>query len=142
VGGDEFEMIEHRVAGKADLAGDLEALVARGHGGEGDAAVHHVLLDAIEAPEEIEMPPGAAEFAVGDRLQADPFLFLDDALDLAVFDRLERGGVDLALGAPLARLFQRGRTQQAADMIGAERRLGSLAQSATPTPRRRFPRSS
>ena len=74
--------------------------------GKGDAGIHDVLLDAVEAPEEIEMPPGAAEFAVGDRLQADLFLLLDDALDLAVFDRLQRGGVDLALGALLARLLQ------------------------------------
>ena len=58
-----------------------------------------MLLDAVEAPEEIELPPGAAEFAVGDRLQADLFLLLDDALDLAVLDRLQRGGVDLALRA-------------------------------------------
>ncbi len=75
------------------------------------------------------MPPGAAEFAVGDRLQTDLFLFLDDALDLAVFDRFERGGVDFALGALLARFFQRGRTQQTADMVGAKRRLGALAAS-------------
>ena len=66
------------------------------------------------------MPPGAAEFAVGDRLQADLFLFLDDALDLAVFDRFQRGGVDFALGELRARLFQRRRPQQAADVIGAE----------------------
>ena len=111
---------------KPSLPVTLQALVAGGHAGEGDAGVHDVLLDAVEAPEEIEMPPGAAELAVGDRLQADLFLLLDDALDLAVFDRLERGGVDLALGALLARLLQRGRTQQAADMVGAERRLGAL----------------
>ena len=119
-------MLEHRVAGEADLAGDLDAFVARRHGGKGDAGVHDVALDAVEAPQEIEMPPGAAEFAVGDGLQAGRFLLLDDVLDLAVLDRLQRGGVDLAFGAALARLFQRGRPQQAADMIGAERRLGSL----------------
>ena len=117
------------MAGKADLAGDLDALVARRDAGEGDALVHHVLLDAVETPEEIEMPPGAAEFAVGDRLQADLFLLLDDALDLAVLDRLQRGSVDFAFGALLARLLQRGRTQQAADMIGAEGRLGALSHS-------------
>ncbi len=90
---------------------------------------HHVLLDAVEPPEEIEMPPGTAEFAVGDRLQADLFLFLDDLLDLAVLDRLEGGGVDLAFGALLARFFQRRRAQQAADMIGAERRFGPFDSS-------------
>ena len=49
-------------------------------------------LDAVEAPEEIEMPPRAAEFAVGHRLQPDFFLLLDDALDLAVFDGLQISG--------------------------------------------------
>ena len=82
-----------------------------------------MLLDAVEAPEEVEVPPGAAELAVGDRLQADLLLLLDDALDLAVLDRLERVGADLAFGASAARLVQRGGTQQAADVVGAERRL-------------------
>ena len=119
-------MLEHRVAGKADLAGHLDAFVARGDAGESDAALHDVLLDPVEAPEEIEMPPRAAEFAVGDRLQADFFLALDDADNLAVLDRFQRGGVDLAFGAPLARLLERGRTQQAADVIGAEGGHGAL----------------
>jgi hypothetical protein len=35
-------------------------------------------------------------------------------------------GADFAFGAALARLLERGRPQQAADMIGAKRRLGSL----------------
>ena len=83
-------------------------------------------LDAVEAPQEVEMPPRTAEFAVGDRLQADRLLFVDDGLDLAVLDRLQRGGIDLALGAGLARGLQRRRPQQAADLIGAERRLGAL----------------
>ena len=85
-----------------------------------------VALGAVEAPEEIEMPPGAAELAVGDGLQADLLLLLDDALDLAVFDRLEVGGADLALGALCPRLLQRCGAQQAADMVGAERRLGAF----------------
>ena len=50
--------------------------------------VHDVLLGAVEAPEEIEMPPRAAELAVGDGFEADVLLLLDDALDLAVLDRL------------------------------------------------------
>src|SRR5579864_5534525 len=72
------------------------------------------------------MPPGAAEFAVGDRLQADLFLLLDDALDLAVFDRSQFDCGDVALDALLARPLQRRRAQQAADMVGAERRLGAF----------------
>ncbi len=59
----------------------------------------------------------------------DLLLLLDDALNLAVFDRFQRRDVYLALGALLARFFERGRTQQAADVIGTERRLGALSHS-------------
>ena len=121
------------MAGEADFAGDFHALVARRHRRKGDAGVHDVAFDAVEAPEEIEMPPRAAEFAVADRLQADRFLLVDDVLDLAVLDGLERVGGDFALGEALARCLQRGRPQQAADMVGTERRFGSL---------RRFPHTS
>src|SRR5580704_3328116 len=123
---DKFEMPDHRMAREADLAGDLGAFVARPGRGEGDAGLHDGLLDAVEAPEEIQMPPRAAEFAVGDRLQAGVFLLPDDVLDLTVFHRLQLVRRDLALGAALARFFQRRGPQQAADMIGAERRFGSL----------------
>ena len=112
--------------GETELAGDLQPFVARGDAGKSDAAVHHVLVDAVEAPEEIEMPPGAAEFAVGDRLQTDLFLFFDDALDLAVFDRFQVGGGNFAFRPFVARRFQRRRPQQAADVIGAEWRFGAL----------------
>ena len=83
-------------------------------------------LDAVEPPQEVEMPPGAAEFAVGDGLQADRFLLFDDAFDFAVLHRLERNGGDLALGVTFARLLQRRGAQQAADMVGTKRRFGSL----------------
>ena len=49
--------------------------------------------DAVETSEEIEMPPRAAEFAVGGELQPDLFLLLDDLLDLAVFDLAQRAAV-------------------------------------------------
>jgi GNAT superfamily N-acetyltransferase len=110
----------------SDLAGDLQTLVARGHCGEGDAGVHHIFLDAVETPEEVEMPPRAAEFAIGNRLQTDLFLLAYDAFDLAVLDRFQRRGIDRALGELGARVPQRRRAQQAADMIGAERRRGAL----------------
>jgi len=85
-----------------------------------------MLLDAIESPEEIEMPPGAAEFAIGDRLQPTVFLLLDDVFDFAVLDFLELRGQNLALSALLACFFQRSRTQQAADMVGAKWWFGAL----------------
>src|SRR5262249_12313273 len=65
-----------------------------------------------------------AELAVGDRLEADRLLLLDDRFDFAVRDRGKRRRIDLAAGEAGARLFQRRRAQQAADVIGAERRTG------------------
>src|SRR5208282_1668138 len=91
-----------------------------------NALVGGVKRHAIEMPEEIEMPPGAAKLAVGGELQPDFLLLFDRVADLAVFGRAQRGignFVALVLGA---RLLQRGGPQQAADVIGAERRLGSL----------------
>ena len=85
-----------------------------------------MLFDTVETPEKIEMPPGAAKLAIGDRLQADIFLLLDDTLDLAVLDFLELRGRNFAFGALLACFFQRCRTQQATDMVGAKRRFCSL----------------
>src|SRR5579864_1599360 len=142
---DELEMLDHRMAGEADFAGDLGAFVARPRAGKRDAGLHDGLLDAVEAPEEIEMPPRAAEFAVGDRLQAGRFLLPDGVLDLAVLHCFQLVRRDLALGAALARRFQRRGPQQAADVIGAERRLGSLHDVTlllSPTLRRRSRRSS
>jgi hypothetical protein len=81
--------------------------------------------NAFEAAEEIEMPPGAAEFAVGRELETDLGLLLDDLLDLAVFDFFQRGG-DLAFGEFGARLLQGRGSQQAADHVGAKRRRGAL----------------
>ncbi len=116
-------MLEHRMAGKAELAGDAHAFIAGDDRSKSDAGVHDVPFDAVEPPEEVEMPPRAAEFAVADRLQAERFLLGNDALDLPVFNIAERGRGDLALGETLARRFQGSGAKQAADMIGAKRRF-------------------
>jgi hypothetical protein len=119
-------MLQHRMAVEADPARDLGAFLARLHAGEGDAGARNELLDALQPPEEIEMPPRAAELAVGDGLQPRLLLLPDHALDLAVLDRLQRRGSDLALRALLARLLQRLRTEQAPDMVCPEGRSGAL----------------
>ena len=72
VGGDELEMLEHRVVvGEAELAGDGGDLRLGLDAVELDAAafpLDHV--EAVEHAHEIEMPPCAAELAVGHGLQA------------------------------------------------------------------------
>src|SRR3954469_8730742 len=93
---------------------------------EFELALPLVGLDAVERDQEVGLPGGAAILAVGDRLEPGSLLLLDQRLDLAILDRLQLLGRDLALFALAASILERGRTQQAADMIGAKGRLGSL----------------
>ena len=88
-------MLQHRMAGEADPAVDLDAFGLGLHAVKLDG-VHLIERDAVETAEEIEMPPRAAKFAIGGEFQPDLFLLLDDLLDLAVFDRAQRVGGDLA----------------------------------------------
>ena len=84
-----LEVIEMRMAGEAELADDAHALGLGLDAGELDALAGVEHLDAIETLVEIELPPGAAELAVGRELEADLLLLPDDLLDLAILDRLE-----------------------------------------------------
>ena len=72
------------------------------------------------------MPPGTAEFAVGRELQADRSLLVHDLLDLHVLDLAQITGGNLALLEPGAGFLDLGRTQEAADLVGAEGGFGSL----------------
>ncbi len=128
---DEAKMVEVRVVGEADLADDAHALGLGLDPGKGDALAGGIELGAVEPLVEIELPPGTPELAVGRKLEPDLLLLLDGFLDLAVLDRLELLGGDLALPMLGARLLERRGTQQAADVIGAERRLGSCRHDLT-----------
>ena len=76
--------------------------------------------DALDKP----APVGrAAELAVVDDLQPDVFLHRDSLADAIVEDFIERFVIDLLGGVIAERLPQRGWAQQAADVIGAKRRL-------------------
>src|SRR6185503_19427585 len=97
-----------------ELARDLQALGLGLHAMELDALRSAHALAAREMPEEIEVPPGAAELAIGGELQAHLLLLGDDLLDLRVLDRLELGRSDLALLALGAGFLQRRRAQQTA----------------------------
>src|SRR5262249_32728073 len=104
--------------------------------GELDALVGGIHLHPVEPSVEIEVPPGTAELAVGRELQPDLLLFFDDLLDLAILDFTQVLGRDLARGALGTRLLERCRAQQAADMIGAKRRLGPSHRLLHPACRR------
>ncbi len=68
----ELEVIDHRVRRKTELARDPHALCPRGDGRESNSLIEDVALGPVETPEEIQMPPGATELAVGDRIRAPP----------------------------------------------------------------------
>ena len=87
------------------------------------------LGDPVERVDEVHVPGGAAELAVGDRLQPGLLLHADDVPDRLVLGLREALVVEPAGGVRLARLEQLGRPQQAADVVGAERRTGSLGHS-------------
>src|SRR6187200_3432309 len=76
--------------------------------------------------QEIEMPPGAAELAVGRELQPDRGLLVHDLVDLGVFDVAQLVGRDLPFLEFCARILDAVGAQETADFVGAERRFGSL----------------
>jgi hypothetical protein len=82
-------------------------------------------LDAVEQSEEIEVPPGAAEFAVGCRHKPCRTLLPDDLFDLVVLYGLEMRCADFMSGILRPRPRDSSAAQQAADVIGPERRRGS-----------------
>ena len=83
-------------------------------------------LAARQMAKKIEMPPGAAEFAVGRQLQADRGLLVHDLFDLEVLGLAQVLRRDLALLELGARFLDALGPQQAADFVGAERGFGSL----------------
>ena len=126
VGGDEFEMLEHRmVRGEVERPADDRHVGLCGGSVELDAATF--ALDDVEAgehPHEVEMPPGPAEFAIGHGLEPGGFLHPDDIDDGLVLDALElfrRQGLVVVMG--MARRFDGVRPEEAADDIGAIGRL-------------------
>src|SRR5204863_10062135 len=80
----ELEMLKMLVAREAELADDADRLGRGLDAREHDALAGVEHLDAVETFVEVEMPPGAAEFAVGRELQPGLLLLLDDLFDLAV----------------------------------------------------------
>src|SRR4029079_6887719 len=69
VGLEKLEVLQHRMVGEGDLADDAQALRLGLDPTELDTLVAFVELDAVEHAEEIEMPPRAAELAVGRELE-------------------------------------------------------------------------
>ena len=136
-------MVDLRMAGKIDLAGDLDTFVLRLHAVELDSGRGCDRLDSFKPSEEIEMPPGTAEFTIRGKFESNLLLLFDDFFDFTVFNRFQHRSIDFALGSFRSRFLQRRRPQQAADMISAEGRCCTLGHDYfDPIFRRRFGRAS
>jgi hypothetical protein len=129
---DEAEIVDVRMCGEADAAGHAHALGLGLDAVEDDAVADLIELDAVESLEEIELPPRAARLAVGGGLEPNLLLLSDRLLDLAVLDRAQRAGGELAALVLRPRLLERRRPQQAADVVGAEWRRLPLHRSSHP----------
>jgi hypothetical protein len=92
----------------AELADDPEQDRPRLRALELDLALAFVRLDTLQFLEEVDVPEGAPELAVGDALKTDVFLLADDGLDLAVLDRLQ-----LCRASALPRRSRRGHGEPA-----------------------------
>src|ERR1700741_3292235 len=115
------EMIQHRMIGREiKLADHAHRIMPGLDAGELDAGLRVKQLAAGQLGEEIEMPPGAAELAVGRKLEADRGLLVHDLLDFQVLDLAQIIRRDLALLPLGARLLDLLRPEQAADLVGVE----------------------
>src|SRR5438105_3977294 len=146
---EEFECTHHRARLPADRPDDVEIREAlRRPGGIAPLELRRAGAiggEALPAEDQLEPPAAPAEFAIGERLQAEPLLQCDDVADAFIFHRAQLSARMRAQRARrrlrpeilLARALQPLRPQQAADMISAERRPHRAADSNSASPGRR-----
>ena len=100
---------------------------------EGNAMGGGNVIHAVEAPHEIEMPPAATEFTIGDDMQAGGLLLGNQISDQPVFDSLQPGGINNTCSIICASLLEFVRTQIRTDHIGAERRILGICHDSPST---------
>jgi hypothetical protein len=79
---------------------------------------------ATQAGEKVHVPRLPPQLAVGDALEADHFLKMHHLANGRVLGRGERDRVDAPLLVLAAPRLEIGRPEQAAHVVGAERRAG------------------
>ena len=126
--GDLFQLVEvgeERVVAKADLSAE-DQLRALGLGTlELDRPGFGVdVLDVFQPLEEVEVPHGAAELAIGDGLKPSLLFLLDQIGDGRVFGGGQLLGRDGAGGEVGTRLLERFGAQEAADDVVCVGRVG------------------
>ena len=118
---EESEVVQHGMVRETDLAGDGDALRLGLDAFElnrGDAARP---FDPVKSGEEVEVPPGATELAIGHGLETGFFLSGDHVPDARILDFPKACIVEHAALPFRTGLLDLRRAQQAADLIGAKR---------------------
>ena len=90
-------------------------------------------IDAVKLVDEVHVPGGATELAVGRGLQANLFLHADRVADRVVLGRPQLRGRDPVLREVLACLEKLGRSKQAPHVVGPERGRRALAHVFPPS---------
>ena len=80
------EVLQHRVVAKRQLAGDANAVRFGLHAVKLDPLLGIVTFNALQAIEEIEMPPCAPKLTVGDHMQAAVALLLNQMTDRVILN--------------------------------------------------------
>ncbi len=99
------EVLQHRMAAEPQLARNAHSVGFGLHAVELNALVRVVTLHALQAVEEIKMPPGTTELAIGNHLQAAGALLLYHMANRFIFYRSQLLRVDLTAGEFYSRLF-------------------------------------
>ena len=118
-------MFDEGMAFSRNLSGQDGRTLGRFLAHEEVAVVELDVLDAMESPHKVEVPVGAAEFAVGEERQACSLFFFNQLRDAFVLDGFERSIVDSAdsvLGASVLKAC--GSKKAADDIIVAGGGLG------------------
>src|SRR5262249_27740617 len=117
----EGEIADMDRLGPPNLAADDRPRL-RGAAGPDVATVDLVGNDVAKPTVEVAVIGASAELAVSGQLEADALLQPDRLLDRRVLGGGERRIIDFASGPTPAHLGETRRPQQAADVLGAERR--------------------
>ena len=130
---DELEMLHERMIVSVELAGHRGSVGGSDLVMEGNAMGGCDMVHAVEAPHEIEMPPAATEFTIGDDMQTGGLLLGNQISDQPVFDGFQSSGINNTCSIICTSLLEFVRTQIRTDHIGAERRILGICHDSPST---------
>src|ERR1700745_2533212 len=140
-GYEKFEIVDEDslAVGPRELAGDLHGWRAVQAVAFGRMKAHRELGRAHshvqKVQDQISVPGVGVVFAVCGELEPEPLLQSYHLTDCGMLDTLELGIGDLFFLRLLARVDESGGPDEAADMLGAERRLGAFHWRGSPVQR-------